>query len=186
MADVLVPAAPDGPTVEVEDAPPRAARGAIRTEEVAIATTAADRRPTRTVAGPVGRRAGRALGAAASAVLLVLVNDPPGWRAVPFLTEDVTAVLGIVNASLVVGAVVNAALVVRDPPWLDALGDVGTTSVGLAALTALWQVYPFAFADAFAIPSLLTRWVLAFGIAASVIGVIVAMVRLTNALARWS
>lgn len=149
-----------------------------------MATTTADRRPTRTVVGPVGRRAGRALGAAAAAALLVLVNDTPGWRAVPFLTEDVTTVLGILNASLVVGVAVNAALVVHDPPWLEALGEVCTTSVGLAALTALWQVFPFAFAEPFAVPSLLTRWVLAFGIAASVIGVIVAMVRLTDALAR--
>lgn len=132
----------------------------------------------------VARRLGYVLGAVVNAVLLVLVNDTPGWRAVPFLTEETTAVLGLVNASLVAGLVANLVYGLADPTWLRALGDVVTTSIGLAVLAALWRVFPFAFRGDTPLPELLTRWVLAVGIAGCVIGVIVAMVRLTTDLAR--
>ena len=132
----------------------------------------------------VAHKLGYVLGAAVDATLLVLVNDTPGWRAVPFLTEDAAGVIGLVNASLVVGLVANLVYGVADPTWLRALGDVVTSSIGLAVLAQLWQVFPFAFSGDTPLPELLTRWVLAVGIAACVIGVIVAMVRLTSDLAR--
>ena len=131
--------------------------------------------------GPVSRRVGYTIAIVVNVILLVLVNDVPGWQAVPFLTVDFTQVLWLVNASLVAGIVANAVYVVHDPRWVRALGDVVTTGVGLAALVRLWQVFPVAFSEASVDLDLLARWVLAVGIAGSVIGIVAAAARLVRA-----
>ena len=134
------------------------------------------------VAGPVARRVGYTIAVALNVALLVLINETPGWQALPFLTDDFTLVLGIVNASIITGVVVNAVYVVLDPAWLRALGDIVTTAVGLAALVRLWQVFPVDFAPAVVDLDLVARWVLAIGIVGSVIGIVAAAARLVRAL----
>jgi hypothetical protein len=97
---------------------------------------------------PAARRFGYTVAAAVNVVLLYLINVRPGWDAVPFLAPDTTLVLGLVNASLIVGLVVDAVQIVHDPPWIVALGSVTTTAVGIAVLVRLWQVFPFDVAGA--------------------------------------
>jgi len=125
------------------------------------------------------RRLGYTIAMALNAVLLYLVNVSPGWRAVPFLTDDTTEVLGWVNASLVASIIANALYVVMDGPWFRPLGEL-VTLVGLAALVRLWQVFPFAFDDVGVPWHEITRWVLAIGMGGSVIGLIVTMVKLAR------
>lgn len=134
------------------------------------------------VVGPVSRRVGYTIAVAINVALLVILNESPGWQALPFLTDDFTQVLGIVNASIVAGVVANAVYVVLDPPWLRALGDIVTTGIGLAALVRLWQVFPVDFAPAFVDLDLVARWVLAIGIVGSVIGIVAAAARLVRSL----
>ena len=139
-------------------------------------------RHARPLPGQLSRRIGYTLAIVLDVVLLVLVNDAPGWQALPFLTEDFAAVLWLVNASIVAAVLANAVYVVHDPPWGRALGDVVTTSVGLAALVQLWQVFPFAFAQTSVDLDLVARWVLAIGIAGSVVGIVAGAARLVRAL----
>jgi hypothetical protein len=139
-------------------------------------------RPAHRETSAAARRAGYTVAIAVNAVLLYLINRSPGWEAVPFLTDDTPRVLGLVNASIVSGIVANAVYVLWDPRWLRALGDVVTTAVGLAALVQLWVVFPVAFAPAAVDWELVARWVLGVGIAGSVIGIVVALVRLGRAL----
>jgi hypothetical protein len=139
-------------------------------------------RHARPLPGQLSRRVGYAVAIVLCVVLLVLVNDVPGWQALPFLTEDFAAVLWLVNASLVAGVLANCVYVVHDPSWVRALGDVVTTSVGLAALVRLWQVFPVAFAETTVDLDLIARWVLAVGIAGSVVGIVAAAARLVRAL----
>ena len=130
-----------------------------------------------------GRRAGYAVAMTVNLVLLFLVNVAPGWQAVPFLTESTTEVLLLVNLSMAAAVAANAVYSVFDPAWMRALGDAVTTSVGLASLVRIWQVFPFDF-DTTSVPwDVVARWVIGLGIFGCVVAIIVALVRLTRALA---
>ncbi|MDV3296332.1 MAG: hypothetical protein LOY01_11050 [Brachybacterium paraconglomeratum] len=144
------------------------------------ATAPAGRRRRRSRPDVVARRTGYAVAAAFQVAMLWSVNVWPGWEAVPFLTGETTQVLGIVNASLLVALVLDVLLLAADPPQLKALSDLVTTAVGLAALIALWRVFPFAFADGGFDWALLVRWVLGVGIAGSAVGILVALVDLVR------
>lgn len=128
------------------------------------------------------RRADYAISVLVNAALLWLVNAWPGWRALPFLTDEMTAVVPLVNASLAAAVIANAVYLVQDPPWLKALGDIVVTAVGLVAVLALWRTFPFAF-DAGAVDwGAVTRVLLGLGISGSAISIVVSVVRLVQAL----
>ena len=131
------------------------------------------RKPSRS-----SRRLGYVVAIVINAVLLYVINRSPGWQAVPFLTDDTAQVLGLVNASILAGIVANCVYLVWDPRWLRAVGDIVTTSIGLAALVQLWSVFPFAFGAAAINWELVARWVIGVGIAGSVIAIIVALYQL--------
>ena len=131
-----------------------------------MTTTAPDRR------SPAVRRVGDVIGAAFNAALLYAANVWPGWETIPFLTEDVEQVIGLVNASIMVSLAANIAYLVRDPRWLKALGDVVTTAVGLAALVRIWQVFPFDFDSGGFDWPLAMRILLGIAIVGSVIGIL--------------
>jgi hypothetical protein len=129
--------------------------------------------------GPGQRSLGYIVAAAVNVGLFYLINESPGWDAVGFLTSETSLVLGLVNASILTGVVMNCVYLVSDPEWLRALGDVVTTAIGLVALLAIWQVWPIDLAAPW---QLLARWVIGVGIAGSIIGIIVATVRFVRAL----
>lgn len=126
------------------------------------------------------RQVGYLVGAVVNGVLLWLVNVEPGWAALPFLTSELSDVLPLVNASIVVGALANLVYVAADPPWLRAAGDVVVTAVGLVALVTLWRVFPFDFTGQSFDWALLVRWVLGVGVIGSLIGIGVALATLTR------
>ena len=128
------------------------------------------------------RRTGYIVAAAINIVLLYLINNRPGWDAVPFLTADTLRVLALVNASLVVGLVVDLVQVVRDPPWLVAIGGMTTTAIGIAVLVRMWRVFPLDFGDASLDWPLLARVLLAVGVIGSVAGIAAQAVALARAL----
>lgn len=125
-----------------------------------------------------GRRVGYIFAIAINAAILYGANRWPGWDVVPFLTERTPEVLGLVNASLLAGIIANVVYVVWDPPRLRALGDLVTLSIGIAAMTRIWQVFPFDFRGYSFNWELVTRILLVLGIAGSAIGIIVALVNL--------
>jgi hypothetical protein len=128
------------------------------------------------------RRLGYTVGLVVNAGLLFTINEWPGWNAVPFLTGDTPRVLGLVNASIVVGLVANGLYVLSDPAWFKALGDIIQNVVGIAALVRIWQVFPFDFGDSSFDWELLARWVLGVGIAGSGVAILVGLVALVRAL----
>ena len=134
------------------------------------------------VVGPVSRRVGYAIAAALNVALLLILNETPGWEALPFLTDDFSLVLGVVNASIVAGVVANAVYVVADPAWVRALGDIVTTGIGLAAMVRLWQVFPIDFTVTAVDLDLVARLLLIVAIVGSVIGIVAAAARLVRVL----
>ena len=139
--------------------------------------TTARRQPLKPRPAPGVRRFGYVVAATANALVLYLVNDRPGWDAVPFLTDDTTLVLGAVNASIAAGLVANLLYLLADPPRLRALGDAVTTAVGLYAMVRVWQVFPFDVTDGW---TTLLRVLLVVGIAGSGIALVSAFVRLAT------
>ena len=136
------------------------------------------RRPHTWRPRPGARRAGYVVAAVVNAVMLYLVNRWPGWEAVPFLTDATVLVLGIVNASFVVGIVANLVYLVADPPRLRAVGDLVTTGVGIAAIVRVWQVFPF---DLGGTPwEVVVRVLLVVAMFGSGVAIIVALVRLVR------
>jgi hypothetical protein len=136
--------------------------------------------PRRAQASAASRRAGYLIGALINVVLLWLVNVWPGWDVLPFLTDDTPRVLGIVNASMVAGVVVDVVLAVRNPDWLVAVGNLVTTGIGLAAVVAVWRVFPLAFEDGFDW-STIARILLVVAVVGSVIALVVNVVKLVRA-----
>lgn len=102
-------------------------------------------RPARPMTRPArpASRSGSVVGAVVNAVLLWLVNGQPGWDAVPFLTEETSRVLPLVNLSLTAGVVTNLVYLVSNGPRVHALGEVLTASAGLVAAVRILQVFPF-------------------------------------------
>lgn len=127
-----------------------------------------------------GRRVGYVIGAGVNVALLVLVNVWPGWRSVSFLTADAADVVGLVNLSLVLGIVTNGIYVVRDTPGVKALGDVVTTSVALAVLIRVQQVFPFDFDESGVDWAFWARAGLWFAIVVTCIALIVQLVTLVR------
>ena len=132
------------------------------------------------------RRAGYVAAALVNAVMLYVVNVWPGWQAVPFLTEGVSLVLGLVNASIAVNLVANLVYLLADPRWLKLLGDVLTTSVGLAARLQIWRVFPFDFSDSSFDWALVARVAIGVGIGGSAIAIVVDLVSLVKSMWRAS
>jgi hypothetical protein len=100
-------------------------------------TSTGSKRPSRSA-----RRFGYVLGAAINLLLLWLVTVRPGWRFVPFLTEEFVGVVGVVIASLLVGAAINLVYVVADPRWLRYLGEAVTAAFGCVVLARMWSIWP--------------------------------------------
>ena len=130
------------------------------------------------------RRGGYAVAALVNAVLLYLVNVQPGWQVLPFLTDGMDDVLGVVNLSLTATLVVNLVYLGYDPPWFTAACQVVLSAISLVVAVRLLQVFPFDF-SAYAFDwELLTRVVLWLAVLGSAVGIVAALVKLVRALVR--
>lgn len=130
------------------------------------------------------RRVGYAVSVIVNVIMWVLVNNRPGWRDLPFLTEDFRDILWLVNLSIITGAVANGAFLFYDPAWFKSLGQVGVLSVGLAASARMWQVFPFDFSS-YTFPwEGVTRVLLILGIFGSVVAIVVELVKLAKLASR--
>ena len=126
----------------------------------------------------VTSRGGNVGSALVNAAMLWGINIWPGWQVLPFLTSDMTRVLGTINASLTAGIVVNLVFVVIRNRGIMALGNLVVLGIGLAAVLRLWEVFPFDFGDSWSGWPVVVRVLLVLGIAGSIIGALVEIVAL--------
>lgn len=134
--------------------------------------------------GATARRVGYALAVVVNGLLLYGVNVWPGWRVLPFLTEDTVRVLGLVNLSLIAGMIANAVYLIVDRTWLKALGDLVTLAIGMAVLVGFWEVFPFDFTDSSLGWATVLRVVLLVAMAGTAVGLAVQFVVLIASLLR--
>ncbi|MBB5801179.1 hypothetical protein F4560_000947 [Saccharothrix ecbatanensis] len=127
-------------------------------------------------------RAGYLVGAVVDVILLVLINVSPGWRTVPFLTDDAIDVVVWIDIGLALGVVVNTLCALFPRRRLVLLGDVLTTTAALAALTSMSAVWPFRFDDTEIPWTTITRTTLTIVLVAVSIALVVQLVKLLHAL----
>ncbi|HEX5333871.1 MAG TPA: hypothetical protein VFW79_14620 [Cellulomonas sp.] len=129
-------------------------------------------------ASPAARKVGYLVGFVVNAILLYLVNERPGWREVPFLTERMTDVLPLINLSFLVGAAANLLYVVVDAAWFRSLGQIAVAVVSIVASLRTLQVFPFDFSPYAFDWATVARWVLVVAVVGSAISIVVELVRL--------
>ena len=125
------------------------------------------------------RRVGYVIAAALTAVFWYLVNVRPGWEALAFLTDDAERVIPLLDVSLAASLVANVLYLAYDAPWFKAVGDIATTSIGIAVLVRVWQVFPFTFTGSFDW-SLAVRVTVMMAIVGSIIAIAVNVVALVR------
>lgn len=143
-----------------------------------MTSTATPTRPTPATT----ERIGYGVAILTNAVLLYAINVWPGWQIVPFLTDDLTHVLPLINLSLVASVVANLVFLAVRASWVRPLGDLVTTGIGVAAMTRMLRVFPFAFDGAGFDWAVLVRLALIVGITGAAIAMIVQFVTLIRAL----
>jgi hypothetical protein len=126
------------------------------------------------------RRTGYLVAAAVNLVLLWLVLVWPGWEALSFLTDQFSEVVGLMSASLLVGAAANLVYVVADPPRVRAAGQLVVSALSLAVTVRLLQVFPFDFSGWSFDPSWLVRLLLWLAVLGTVVGMVTELVRLVS------
>jgi hypothetical protein len=78
-------------------------------------------------------------------VLLYVVNVRPGWQSLPFVTDEATQVVWLLNVVLVLGLVANFAYLFNDSTRLRALGSYAMAGVTVLFLVRLLETFPFDF-----------------------------------------
>ena len=90
-------------------------------------------------------RIGYAIAVVGNLAILFVVNNLLAWEWFPFLTDDFEQLLPIVNLSLIVGAIVNAALVLYNAQWFRSIGQIAQNVFGLFVIVSALKIFPFDF-----------------------------------------
>ena len=128
----------------------------------------------------VARKVGYFVAVIVNVIMFILVNATPGWRVLPFLTEDFVSLLWLVNLSIFASVIINVAYLGYDGAWFKSVGQIGVTAIGLVAAIRTWQVFPFDFTPYDGPWETLTRLTLAIAIFGSIVGIVVELVRLAG------
>ncbi|HEX6485922.1 MAG TPA: hypothetical protein VF012_04380 [Nocardioidaceae bacterium] len=131
---------------------------------------------TRKPPSPAARRTGYVFSILINAALLFGINVWPGWDILPFLSDDFTKVVGLVNVSLWVSLAVQVVYLFHDAKPVKPLLDVVTLAVSIVVGIRMWQVFPFDFGDQTFDWELLFRILLGVGIVGMGIAIIVNLV----------
>jgi hypothetical protein len=126
------------------------------------------------------RKVGYLVAVIVNVTIWVVVNVRPGWRELPFLTEDFLDVLWLVNLSLVTSAVVNLAYLFYDPAWFKSVSQIGLLAIGMAASIRTWQFFPFDFSSYMFPWDAMARVLLGLAIFGSFVAIVVELVRLAR------
>lgn len=139
-------------------------------------------RPTSVRSTPEpGRRFGYALAIGINIVMFWIVHNVLDWGWPSFITEDWSRVRGIIQTSIVVTILVNAAFLAFDPKWFKGLGEALTGFVSLIATFRVFTVYPFDFSGYTGPWDLLARMILVVAIVGTVIGVVANLLKAARA-----
>ena len=123
------------------------------------------------------------MAAVVNAAILYAVNVWPGWQAVLFLTDDMSVVIGVVNASIVLHLVANLLYVLLIRAGSGRWGRAhDRRRNGRAA--SIWQVFPFDFSGSSIDWALVVRIAVAVAIVGSAIAIVAGLVSFVKSIRR--
>ena len=131
-----------------------------------------------------GRRIGYGVTAGINLVVLVIVNNVLEWGWFPWLTEEFTEVVPIINLSLVASLVVNLIYLAYDSAWFKALCESVLLVISIVATAQVWTVFPFDFSAYSWDWASTTRVILACAIVGMSIALVVNIVKFLIEVAR--
>lgn len=132
---------------------------------------------------PKGARVfGDLVAIAVNLVILWILSNLLEWGWLSFLTDDFADVLPLIRLQILTTVGVHLFLILQDPEWLRAAGDVITASVGLAAVIALWLVFPFDFGSGAGAG--MARFIIGVGIAGTIVSIPVNLAKVIRRLPR--
>jgi hypothetical protein len=91
------------------------------------------------------RRAGYVVAIIFNIAVLVVVNNILAWGWLPWLTDDFTRVVPIINVSLAATLLANVIWIGYDSGWFKSLGQIVLNLISIAAALRMWSVFPFDF-----------------------------------------
>jgi hypothetical protein len=115
------------------------------------------------------------------ALLLVAVNNVLEWDLLPFLTDDFTELVPLLNLSLVATMVANAVYIWFDPIWFRSPCQIVLDLISIAVAVRTWTVFPFDFTAYSFDWEVVVRIVLALAIFGSGVAIITEVVKLAGA-----
>jgi hypothetical protein len=124
------------------------------------------------------RQAGYAVAIAVNGIILFVVNNVLAWDVVPWLTDDFTDVLPVLNVSLLASIAANAVYLVFDPPLWRSVSELALLALSIAVAVTTYRVFPFDFASYSFDWELLARWVIGLAIFGMCVGFVAGAVKL--------
>jgi hypothetical protein len=94
--------------------------------------------------GHAGRRAGYVAAVIVNFIMIYVFHNLLRWDA-PFLTEDWTAVLPYIDASIWGTIAANVAWMFYDARWFRRLAQIGLNLLGFRVVWAMFTIFPFEF-----------------------------------------
>ncbi len=137
-------------------------------------------------ASSAARRTGYAITIVINAIGLYVVNNILAWDQLPFLTDDFTRVLPLLQFSLVATIAVNVVYLWYDEAVFRSVMQLGLSGISLAVLLRLYDVFPFDFSGYAPVWDTAARALLVLAIVGTVVGVVAETVRLVRSLASGS
>ena len=130
------------------------------------------------------KRPGYVIAILVNIALLVVANSILEWNVLPFLTQDFTRVLALLNVSLSATIAANLAFLFFDPDWFTGLCGMVLAAIGIAVGVLFLAVFPFDFSAYSFDWALVAKVLIILGIVGTSIGFIAETVKLLRALAR--
>jgi hypothetical protein len=124
------------------------------------------------------RQAGYAATIVIDAIFLFVANNILSWDVLPWLTEEFSDVLPIMNASLLASLVVNAVYLMFDPPVFRSVCELALLALTIAVGVTMLRVFPFDFAAYTFDWEIVTRWIIGITLVAMCIGFVASSVKL--------
>jgi hypothetical protein len=115
------------------------------TKIVEASMTATQHRVETVTTRPDGTRFGYAVAILVNAAMLVTANNILEWGWAPFLTDDFSQILWLLDISFVAAIVVNAIYLGYDPAWFKSVSQIGLGGISMAVAIVTFQVFPFDF-----------------------------------------
>lgn len=119
-----------------------------------------------------------------NAIVLYVVDNVLEWDLLPFLTDDFTSVLPLLQLSLLATIAVNVVYLAYDQQTFRSVMQLGLSGISLAVVLRLYEVFPFDFSGYAPMWGTVARAVLILAIVGTGIGIVVEVGRLVGALAR--